>query len=153
MSDNLVFKLLTAVTESRAIGDHDNIYLVDDGIVGKRCRNKNRAYNEYNIGEFLFKNGIQVPKMYKLVTPDSFHQFDDNAPNDWFILMQRIKGETINGLAGIEKKEAIHQRNLELKKVSALNIHHPDSAHDDNSIFDMKRRKLYLIDFEHWRRL
>lgn len=153
MSDSLVFKLLMAVIESRAIGDHDNIYIVDDGIIGKRCRNEDRAHNEYNIGKYLFDNGIQVPKVYQLITPDSFHQFDNNAPEDWFILMQRIKGETINGLAGAEKKEAIHQRNLEVEKVSALDIHHPDSAHDDNSIFDTNLRKLYLIDFEHWRRL
>ena len=69
MSDNLVFKLLMAVIESRAIGDHDNIYIVADGIIGKRCRNEDRAHNEYNIGKYLIDNGIQVPKMYQLITP------------------------------------------------------------------------------------
>jgi hypothetical protein len=153
MSDNLAFKLHTAVIESRTIEDHDNIYIVEDGIIGKRCRNGDRAQSEYNIAKFLFGNGVQVPKMYKIITPDSLHQFDNNSPREWYILMQRIKGETIDDLSGIDKKEAIHQRKLELEKVSALNVHHPDSAHDTNSIFDIRRRKLYLIDFEHWRKL
>ena len=155
MSDDWVLKLHAALIESRTIKDFDNIYLVEDGIIGKRCRNKERAYNEYHIGRFLFENGVQVPKMYKLITQDPIvvHPSSNKSPKDWFILMQRIKGKTIKDLTGTEKKEAIKQRKEELEKVLALNVHHPDSAYDDNSIFDVKQKKLFLIDFEHWRKL
>ncbi|MCH7646084.1 MAG: hypothetical protein IH788_02660 [Nitrospinae bacterium] len=155
MPGNLLLKLQAAVNEGRTINDLDNIYLVEDGIIGKRCRNKERAYNEYEIGKFLFENGVQVPKMFNLITPGSFmiRKSSKNSPKDWFILMERIKGKTIKELAGIEKKEAIEQRKSELEKVLALNVHHPDSAYDDNSIYDAKQKKLYLIDFEHWRKL
>jgi tRNA A-37 threonylcarbamoyl transferase component Bud32 len=153
MPDNLVFRLHAAITESRTVKDHENIFLVVDGVIGKRCRNEGRAHNEYDIGKFLFSQGVQVPKMHKLVTPDMFNGLSSNASEDWFILMQKIKGETIKDLRGIDKKEAIRQRKIELEKVSSLNIRHSDSAYDDNAIFDVKRKKLYLLDFEHWRRL
>ena len=153
MPGNLLLKLQAAVNEGRTINDLDNIYLVEDGIIGKRCRNKGRAYNEYEIGKFLFENGVQVPKMFNLITPGTFiiRKSSKNSPKDWFILMERIKGKTIKELTGIEKREAIEQRKSELEKVLALNVHHPDSAYDDNSIYDAKQKKLYLIDFEHWR--
>jgi hypothetical protein len=152
MPDNLILKLRVAITESRTVKDHENIFLVQDGIIGKRCRNEGRAHNEYDIGKFLFSQGVQVPKMYKLVTPDMIHGLSNNTSEDWFILMQKIKGETIKNLRGIDKKEAIRQRKMELEKVSGLNIRHSDSAYDDNAIFDVKGKKLYLLDFEHWRR-
>ena len=155
MPGNLLLKLQAAVNEGRTINNLDNIYLVEDGIIGKRCRNKGRANNEYEIGKFLFENGVQVPNMFNLITPGSLmiRKSSKNSPKDWFILMERIKGKTIKELAGIEKKEAIEQRKYELEKVLALNVHHPDSAYDDNSIYDAKQKKLYLIDFEHWRKL
>jgi hypothetical protein len=154
---DLLPALRIAIKEKRTWREKSNIYLVNDEVIGKQYRHskdsKGCAINEYKWGNFLFKNGVQVPEMYQLVSPDppSYRSLHETPIEDWFVLMQKIDGEEIWDLKGDELEEAIRQYRREIEKVLAFRVYPADSHYGGNSMFDRKQRKLYLIDLELWK--
>jgi len=156
MEFDLIIKLEEAVRERRT-GKGPRIYLVDEKTVGKRCWGDIAAHNDFHIGNFLFERGVQVPEMYQLIKVEGIDNFlEDNGLSNWFILMQRINGATVNELSAEQKEYVLHQYRREITKVLSFGIFPFDSYQGyesclpQNSLFDISVQKLYLVDFEFW---
>ncbi len=152
LSTNIVSELREAIKKNSRFEAWNNIYLINNGIIGKKYYYGEKAYTEYNMGTFLFKNDVQVPEMYRLVSPDVPPYSHEIHINNWFVLMQRINGEDILCLERTEGEEGLRQYKQEIGKVLALQIYPGDSSFYFNTIFDTKQGKLYLIDFEAWKK-
>ncbi|MBI4170456.1 MAG: hypothetical protein HY514_02090 [Candidatus Aenigmarchaeota archaeon] len=65
--------------------------------------------------------------------------------------MQRIHGKYISSLQGRALRKALQQYKAELKKILELGIDPVDCTKAGNALFDPKKERLYLIDFEFWK--
>lgn len=156
MEENLIKELAKSVKNRDFYNDSD-VYNVGENAVAKEGIEGKVLSNEFIMGVDLFSRGIQVPEMYSLVSLDSLRKFEElpeykgYSNNNWFIIMQKIKGKLIKDVAGEERKEAVKQLKTELEKIIKLGIYPEDAFHQRNSIFS-DEGKLYLIDFAQWRK-
>lgn len=151
MEDNLVKKLRKSIRKKRPY-KAPLIYLVGESALAKG-NNEINSENEYKWGMYLYENQVRVPKMYMLVNPDSLVSrvlHLGNKIKDWYIIMERLKGQDIGDTFGTTREEAVRQYRQELEKVLDLGICPIDSSWGGNAIFG-EDEKLYLIDFESWR--
>lgn len=102
------------------------------------------AEKEFNIGQDLYQQGIQVPLFFGLFEPKK------SPLNYWGILMERIHGVEYKYLPGKLKREAKSQFNTQSKLIRQLGYWQGDSYHDVNTLFDPHNLKLYLFDFVRW---
>lgn len=153
MVDDLVTKLKDSLIHNRTY-KQENIYLVGEGAIAKRIYWKQNAKKEYEWGEYLFKKEVSVPKVYNLINLNSsfFNEISSWSlmGKGWVILMQKIDGDEIINLSGINLKEATKQYKQELEKVLDLGIYPEEATWGGNSIFNYEKKKLYLIDFQRW---
>jgi hypothetical protein len=148
---NLILELRKSIKEEKFC-EYPFVYFVGENAIAK-WKPEEFLKNEYAIGKLLLDNGIQVPKIYKLVEPDPISlkkSFNGAMIEEWFFIMQRIKGESIKELSGSSREEAIKQYKCEIAKVLELGINPVNSDFGKNSIFSYEDGKLYLIDFEYW---
>ena len=152
--NNLEHLLRLAVSEGKN-RIHYSIFTINKRLIAKRNDSWEKANNEYKLGRFLFEEGVSVPEMHELVPPDSVlgerHSYE---LEEWFIIMERIHGKD---LLKFDRKssefiEAAEQYKAELEKVLDLGIVPDDSSAGYNAMFNQRKRKTYLIDFEFWRK-
>lgn len=150
--EDLELLLREAVREQRTIS-RAHIYTLNDHIIGKMTESGKHARIEFKYGRRLFNEGISVPEVYGLVPPDNDNSSYVDGDNDvlagWYILMQRINGEDMIDLEGIELEEAKRQYTIEMRKVLDLGIYPADGVSGFNAMFDKDWGILYLIDFEY----
>lgn len=129
------------------------IYLVGQDAIAKG-KTENISKNEFKWGTYLRKNEVQVPEMYTIVNPDSLVSrilYPRGKIERWFVIMERLRGQVIGETYGATREEAVKQYRQELEKVLDLGICPNDSSWSGNSIFG-EDEKLYLIDFESWKK-
>jgi len=146
---------LREAVKNRNYYSQRDIYFVNESTLGKKFKDKDNARHEFEIGKFAFDNGVQVPEPYELISPDLILRrlFDNYALKSWFILIERIKGVQINQINDEEiRKEALRQLETEIAKLFDLRIYPYGCVYPDKSLFDTTKKKLYLIDFEDWRK-
>jgi RIO-like serine/threonine protein kinase len=158
----IVRELGDSISNERFHNRYRQIYLIKEDLIAKRIcgpEKEERARNEYNMGNFLFERGINVPQMYWLVNPQLLQECcivpekNLHVCNSWFLIMQKINGRELGEISGENRSEAVKQLKEQIAKVLELKIYPSDSIDNrSNSIFDEKERKLYLIDFEYWTR-
>jgi len=117
---------------------------------------------EYCIADKLYDAGISVPKPEGvfLVSLNTSKSFDEEMKHrsvhetvpafvmEWLkdtILVEEIKSSS-------EKEFAELLREKELSKARAIGFYSYD-AHWHNALWDKEKEKVYLIDFERWRRI
>ena len=131
------------------------VYLVNDNVVAK-SREPDRKeeefmFSEYHTGQFLYDNGVSVPKMFGVVQPDFITApFRRAALDKFFLLMERVPGMHIRQLDDDLLEEATEKFRAEIIKVLELGIYPSDTPNSNNVIFDPQKRRAYLIDFEGW---
>lgn len=144
-----------AIRKNKNVDGHPNVYYVNSSLVAKRGETNERTRDEYDMGNYLFGNGIRVPKMHSLIELDSawlrFGHF--NSHSNLVFLMQRIPGETIlYSKCNNKYAEATQLLKEELKKVSKLDLITMDMG-KHNAIFNPHDGNVYLIDFDLWSRM
>jgi hypothetical protein len=147
----LTEKLKNSLTEKKWLSiAYPHIYLLESDLIakGRYLSNFTNLKNEYDLGIFLFEKRVKVPKMYCLIKIPSLKYSDYEKD---FLIMQRIEGKVAGSLSGEKKEEAIKQLKEGIEKVLELGIIPYDSFFCENSIFNEKEGKLYLIDFEKWK--
>ncbi len=124
--------------ELKSLDPDKFVYPLDGAIV------KMGYKGEYDVGRLLFENRVNAPKMYSFVDV-GWRQY---------IVMQRLNGTPLtyipgkmNDFPGIESSELLAKLREELRKVMALGIVPKDGDWHGNSLFVLKERKVYLIDF------
>jgi len=127
-----------------------NIYLVNDFVIGKLGCTNELTKREYDIGKYLFENGINVPEMYGLIKLNPLWIRMNRRSlrytlSNLAILMQRIPEKS-----NLNRDEALVLYHKELEKVSELDIY-PRDCGLHNAIFNSE--EVYLIDFESWRKI
>src|SRR3989344_1727799 len=145
-----------AIKDNNKIGFGRGVYELSDQIVAKPFSSKWRALHEYEIGMFAYNNGIQVPRMHQLIRPDRWLKRlnSDYHLKEWYVVMQKIEGATIRELTNeFEAQEARRQLNQEIDRLLDLRIYPYDSLFSNNSLFNRKENRLYLLDFCEWKRI
>lgn len=134
---------------------HHRVYETGGLIIKASISGDEITEREYKLGRFLFRNGVHVPEMYNLV------RCRRGTEERLYIIMQKIEGihiieknETrkIENIPAVKEGGAIKKLRREIKKVLRLGIYPADSDWCENSIFNPKERKVYLIDFEGYRK-
>ena len=146
---NLIEKLEESVEAHKTLNGYNNIFLLGEDLIAKRCSDKSILVNEYKIAKYLYRHGIAVPKTYGLIK-ERFKPEQYGLIRTFYLIMERIPGEEIGNLIGENRTEAYKQLKEEIGKVLKLGISPTDSLSETNSIFNPKTRKLYLIDFGFW---
>ena len=148
----LVKQLREAYNSNRKIVR--GVYLVNDNVVAKSREpgpvEERTLFAERAIGEFLYDNGVSVPKMYGIVKPDFIEMLHRSPLDKFFLLMERVHGVTPNKLEDGLLEEAGRQYKAELLKVLELGIYPTDVFHPSNAVFDTNKQRIFLIDFEGW---
>ncbi len=137
MDKNLISELEESI-QARRTFRKDKILLISENALAKR-NNKESAKHEYEMGKYLFEQGVQVPEMYDL-------RF---VLGDWYIIMQKIEGVSFPLIPKNLRDKAINQYRAELEKILELEIY-PEDAAGLNVLFHTPEEKVYLIDFELW---
>ena len=147
----LVLELKDSIKSGR-IHKKRNIYLVGKDKIAKEIYDEDKAKNEYEMGIFLFNQGVNVPQMHCLIKPFLFNP-KISYPNSRFIIMEKINGIEYWHLDKKDKEKALPLYKKEIEKVLELGIYPWDSlCSDNNKIFDYENEKIYLIDFGGWRK-
>ncbi|MBS3167895.1 hypothetical protein J4216_02115 [Candidatus Woesearchaeota archaeon] len=104
---------------------------------------KEDAINEYNLGKKFYSGGIQVPFFFGL-----FHSKEDNL---WGVIMEKVHGTPFHDLLREDRLEATKQYRSQIKYIiDRLKFDPMDSKINKNTLFDEKRKKIYLIDLDVW---
>jgi len=148
MGENLALLLGKSIDADKR---HIGIYPVGQDAIAKVGFN-GAIRHEFDIGSYLFREGIAVPEIYELIEAERVQRYCDKPinKNNWYIIMQKIKGRERGLLFGKDKKEADKQIKEEVEKVLGLGILPYDCFNGWNSIFRFDIRKLFLIDFAAW---
>jgi len=153
MDSGLVKQLRNAIKE-RNWGSNGSIYLLGDDKLAKG-KSKQSSEAEYKWGSYLYEQGVQVPEMYGLVRPDSLllRPSYETPIEDWFVVIQKIDGRDIRDMSIPIQREVLRKYYQEIEKVLELGIYPSCDAlsGNNNAVID-KDGKLYLLDFEYWRK-
>lgn len=140
-------------------GTDGTVHVIDDNVVLK-VYNSRKFYHpssqkcaeyELGIGKELHAQGAQVPEYFGLFKPVS------KIPKliYWGVFMERLYGRRTDSfffrISGF-RKEAERQYKEQEELIDRLGYYINDNRFDHNTLFDPKRRKLFLFDFLKWKR-
>jgi len=122
-----------------------------DGLVLKIQDSEEPALREFNHGRMLKRNGISVPEYHALM------KFDPRSPSGsdediWCILMDYVEGVDMADLPSNLRGPVAKKYYAELEKVLALGIIPDDGTVGKNAIYDVGKKRLWLIDFEFYKK-
>jgi len=143
-------------------GCDGKVYAVDDRIVLKlynkmhsyRNRNKDNALHDFEIGRDLHLRSdlrlqdLQIPYYYGIFPP----QEEIPKLNYWGVFMERIHGVEYYTLPKLLKLKARWQYRKQKNQVESLGYTLSDSEVDHNTLFDLEKEKLFLIDLTRWQK-
>jgi len=142
---NLEAQIREAVLEGRYYQD-SRVYDIDEKLIAKALFSQNGAESEFEIGKFLYHNGVQVPQFYDCIY---LSEFDDKERKlSHYIVMDKIIGKKGSELKGNIKDLAVGQLLVEVEKIIDLGTEPRDCDNPENVIFNFEENKMYLIDFE-----
>ena len=139
----------------RAIISHsnlkENIYDVNDLVCAKRNSLVNTLHDFY-VASYLSKRDFPVPEIHGFVDSSVVpeHPFFNYIREDWFLVMEYVKGTLVSKLDDYYMDEVEKQYVQYATKALDYNICLFDSNHKNNLIFDEDEEKLYFIDFSSW---
>ncbi len=130
-----------------------NIYCVNNSLVAKMGRSNELNEREFDVGNYLYENGIHVPRIHSLIKINRSlirnHMLSYSFDNNLVLLMQRIPGKRVDNLEGNEFTKAHQLMKKELAKTDILMIY-PSDVGTHNTLYNPNDGKVYLIDFEGW---
>ncbi len=136
--------------------DHGNdgtIYAINNDVVLKlhtgsyHGTRQKSAQHEFELGTELYQQGVQVPQYVGLFTTQLLNL------DCWGIFMEKIHGIDASSLSSSLLTEAQRQYHEQKKLVENLGYEMRDSKNVyTNTLFDQKRRKLFLFDLVQWKR-
>jgi RIO-like serine/threonine protein kinase len=154
--DNLETKLKAAVVRNAYLDLKRIIFFLDTGIIAKAYLEEKIASHAYDLGCWLFEQGVQVPEVYKLSKSDNItvHAFttckEEQGERNHFLFMQFVKGMDLRQITKEQRKEALKQYQEQIERILDLGIIPHDADWVENVKFDCNENKLYLLDFDHW---
>ncbi len=135
-------------------GNDGTIYAVNEKVILKLhnggyhgCPQKS-AEHEYALGTELYQQRVQVPEYIGLFSAPLRKQ------ECWGVFMERIHGVEPSGLPSTLQLEAQRQYQEQKKQVDRLGylISKDSKKINSNTLFDQRRRKLFLFDLVQWKR-
>ena len=153
MADNHLRGLRKAIKQGKRLKGYESkeVYLIGDDKLAKG-EPEELARHEYEMGIYLFDQGIRVPRFEQLIPPDRRHGLFSWRPRrikEWYILMERIKGVEIRETGGEILEKALEQYYEEMEKILELGIVPNDAGHGGNVMCEESGR-LCLLDFTSW---
>ena len=156
-SAELVDKAINNIRKGKGLLDHGNdgrIYGVTEDAVLKLHTGSHRgspqksAQYEFELGRELHHQGVQIPQYIGLFGPVSLLR------QEWVgVFMERIHGREPAALPSPVLTEALRQYKQQKELIDKLGYIVKDSRNMyQNTLFDPKRRKLFLYDLVRWER-
>ena len=153
-ADGLVY----AIDENAVLKLH--LGWLEDGVRQYyRGSSRESADYEFKIGSDLHRQGVQVPQYFGLFEPiklsfwGAFTKKICGAPPPlkcWGVFMERIHGVRLGALSNLPSIEAAHQYHKQKKLISKLGYAPYDNYIHKNTLFDVKKNRLFLYDLVRW---
>ncbi len=157
------FSSVYAVTEDIAVKVYR--YIDPYAPAGYNASTEENAQWEFAVDQLLYEHGLQVPKMYGIVTiPESLKRRDARRRPEFFLaeegfhtsylFMERLNKIRYYLWSSEEREIAWKQYHEQVGKARELGFKIQDStlgSSPKNVIWDRSRRKLYLHDFVQWK--
>ena len=156
--EKLTKKAIKAVWKTKNfLGDGADgvVYSIDNEVVlklyckylGYRGPGQKCAEYEFELGQELHQQKVQVPEYFGLFLPVDLPQL-----NYWGVFMERIHGVEVQYSDYSLKRKAKRQHDKQIKLINKFGYLIQDSYYNHNTIFDVNRNKLFLIDLLRWER-
>lgn len=101
------------------------------------------ARHELRMGTELWANGVQVPKYHRIIPPNRGLPY-------WGLVMERIRGEEPLYTIGESRRKAEQQHREQIDLLERLGYFSFDHLpFGNNSLFNLRKAKLFLIDLTH----
>jgi hypothetical protein len=133
----------------KELSDSLNVFLMNNSTVAK-FGDDIQISKEYDMNKLVSANGVNVPKILKLLVPDLLIPNADCGYVEYGLLMSKIEGVYLTDLEGKLFNHAQDKFREEISKVLALDILPNDGLYYKNSLYSILEDKVYLIDFEYW---
>ncbi|GEM_PF-2793546 len=143
-------------------GSDGEVYPVDDKTVLKLYNrwhpyrsNRDDVLYDFDIGRDLHLRSdlrlqdLQVPYYYGIFPP----QEEIPELNHWGVFMERIHGVKYDALPALLKLKAHWQYRKQKKLVESIGYILIDSGVHYNTLFDLEKEKLFLIDLTRWQKI
>jgi len=162
-----VFKSMRRYVKNVDIGtrSRSRVYRISENYVAKfprpfphfdRCRERryvDALEKEFLIAKELYGAGISVPNPEGMFLTSLRKPLFGLLPAREYpvFLMEYIKGVTLEETSCEDGRTLINLAELELEKTRELGFVANDT-HLSNTLWSPQRKRIYLIDFEHWKR-
>ena len=101
--------------------------------------------NAYLINKLAFEKGVSVPKPYGVVDVKLREE------NLFGIVLEKVKGETLDNLVGEAFEDARDSWLKEIIRANKLGFSCNDSSRKQNALWVPEEKKTYLIDCDFWK--